>query len=74
MRLGERLIAKGLISDDDLQRALEIQKGRGDKLGRILVDLGFVALRDVLITLSEQLELDLVTVQGDAPDAPDCRG
>jgi general secretion pathway protein E len=74
MRLGERLIAKGLITDDDLQRALEIQKGRGDKLGRILVDLGFVALRDVLITLSEQLELELVTVQGEAPDAPELQG
>ena len=26
-RLGERLIAKGLISPDDLEKALEIQKG-----------------------------------------------
>jgi general secretion pathway protein E len=74
MRIGERLIAKGLISNEDLERALEIQKGRGEKLGRILVDLGFVALRDVLVTLSEQLQLEFVTVQGEPPNAPELEG
>lgn len=73
-RLGERLIVKGLISQEDLERALEIQKGRGDKIGRILIDLGFVALRDVLLTLSEQLGLDLVSIQGEPPSAPELEG
>ena len=49
MRLGEILIERKLITPEDLERALEIQKERGgDKIGKILVDLGFVAMRDVL--------------------------
>ncbi len=73
-RLGERLIAKGLISPDDLEKALEIQKDRGDKIGRILVDLGFVSQKDVLATLAEQLHLDLVNIQGEPPNAPELEG
>lgn len=65
MRLGERLIAKGLLAEEELRRALELQKERpADKIGRILTDLGYVAQRDVLAALSEQLELPLVTVDG----------
>lgn len=63
MRIGERLIARGVIGPDDLERALEIQKEReGDKLGKILIDLGFAAQRDVLAVLSEQLQLPLLTI------------
>ena len=71
MRLGERLIAKGLLGADDLERALEIQKERGDKLGKILTDLGFVAPRDILVTLAEQLEVPLVSSQDFPPVVPD---
>jgi general secretion pathway protein E len=59
MRLGEILIRRGQLTLDDLDRALELQKERGDKLGRILVDLGFVANRDVMSALAEQLELSI---------------
>ena len=59
-RLGEMLIAKGLLDTDDLEKALELQKERNDRIGRILIDLGFVAPRDVLTTLAEQLNLDLL--------------
>ena len=51
MRLGEILIERRLITQEDLDRALELQRERGDKLGKILVDLGFVAQRDVLSAL-----------------------
>jgi general secretion pathway protein E len=37
-RLGEILIARQKIEAEDLERALELQKERGDKLGKILVD------------------------------------
>ena len=63
MRLGEILIERGLITPDEVDRALEIQKERGEKIGKVLVDLGFVAARDVLAALSDQLSLPLVSVQ-----------
>src|SRR6202162_1633056 len=64
MRLGEILIERKLISAEDLERALELQKERGDKIGKTLVDLGFVAMRDVLAALSDQLGLPLVSIEG----------
>ncbi len=67
MRLGEILIGRGQLAPDELDRALELQAERGDKLGRILVDLGFVSQRDVLAALSEQLSLKVASL--DAPPA-----
>ena len=40
MRLGEILMERGKIEAEDLERALELQHERGDKLGKILVDMG----------------------------------
>jgi len=62
MRLGEILIQRKLITEEDLERALELQKERGDKIGKTLVDMGFIAMRDVLAALSEQLGVPLVSI------------
>jgi len=71
MRLGEILIARKQLAQEDLDRALELQKERGDKIGRILVDLGFVAQRDVLAALSEQLNLPLANLEAPPPVTPE---
>jgi general secretion pathway protein E len=73
-RLGEMLIERGKIDAEDLERALELQRERGDKLGKILVDMGLVAQRDVLAALSEQLDVPLVTIDGPPPVAPEIEG
>src|ERR1700693_3805632 len=74
MRLGEILIERAKIEAEDLDRALELQLERGDKLGKILVDMGLIAHRDVLVALSDQLGLPLVTVDGPPPSAPEIEG
>ncbi len=74
MRLGEMLVARRQIEPEDLERALEIQKERGEKIGKILVDLGFVATRDVLAALSEQLSVPLVSIEGPPPATPETDG
>src|SRR5580693_8581028 len=71
MRLGEILMERGKIEAEDLDRALELQKERGDKLGKILLDMGLAAQRDVLQALSDQLGLPLLTVDGPPPSAPE---
>jgi general secretion pathway protein E len=71
MRLGEMLVARQQITTEDLDRALEIQKERGEKLGKILVDLGFISTRDVLAALSDQLGLPLVSIEGPPPVSPE---
>ena len=64
MRLGEILIERKLITEEDLERALELQKERGEKLGKTLVDMGFIAMRDVLAALADQLQVPLVAIEG----------
>src|ERR1700679_1264498 len=71
MRLGEILMERRLITQEDLDRALELQRERGDKLGKILVDLGFIAARDVLIALSEQLQVPLLVLDGPPAGSPE---
>jgi general secretion pathway protein E len=70
-RLGEILMERRLISQEDLDRALELQKDRGDKLGKALVDLGFIAMRDVLAALSDQLGVPLVSIDGPPAMSPE---
>ncbi len=64
MRIGEILMGRGQLAQDELDRALELQRERGEKLGRILIDLGFVSHRDVLAALSEQLDLPVAKIEG----------
>src|SRR4029077_16852380 len=74
LRLGELLLERGKIEAEDLERALELQAERGDKLGKIRVDMGLIAQRDVLAALADQLGLPLVTVDGPPPSAPEIDG
>jgi general secretion pathway protein E len=74
MRLGEILIERQKLEAEDLERALELQKERGDKLGKIITDMGLIAQRDVLAALSDQLGVPLVTVDSEPPTAPEIEG
>src|SRR5579872_2082356 len=71
MRLGEILIERKLITAEDLERALELQKERGDKIGKTLVDMGFIAMRDVLSALAEQWDVPLVSIEGPPAVSPE---
>lgn len=51
--LGERLVEKGVLSDDQLRIALYEKQGSGDPLGRVLVRLGFVTEATIRDALSE---------------------
>ena len=74
MRLGEILVERGKIAPDELERALDLQRERGDKLGKILVDMGLIAQRDVLAALSDQLGVPVVTLDNPPPSAPEIDG
>ncbi len=74
MRLGQILVERGKLELEELDRALELQKERGDKLGKILVDMGLIAQRDVLSAISDQLGIPLITVDSAPPSAPEIDG
>lgn len=41
MAMGDTLVAKGVVTADQLNKALDEQKKSGDRLGDVLVKLGF---------------------------------
>lgn len=69
MRLGDELVDRGVISQDQLKIALQEQKRTGDKLGAALINLGFLTeslLTDVLGASSGDDSIDLNDVVPDA--------
>ncbi|HEX2851076.1 MAG TPA: ATPase, T2SS/T4P/T4SS family [Acidimicrobiales bacterium] len=59
-RLGEMLIARGIISDDQLEDALREQQMSSERLGTILVNRGFVGEVDLVRVLAEHFGLEFV--------------
>jgi len=60
--LGETLISRGVLSEDQLRIALMEQKARGQPLGKVLVTLGFLTestLREVLAENLGHQQIDL---------------
>jgi general secretion pathway protein E len=65
------LLERQFVSAEDLDRALELQKERGEKIGKILIDGGYCSARDVMATLSDQLRLPLITIDGPPAISPE---
>ena len=63
LRLGDLLVAAGEITESQLDDALALQKANGHKLGRILVEQGFVDEDALLGFLSEQLGIPFVDLK-----------
>jgi type IV pilus assembly protein PilB len=53
-QLGELLIERGTISDQELEKALNLQKEKGGLIEEILVDLGYVKEEDIAQSLTAQ--------------------
>jgi type IV pilus assembly protein PilB len=61
-RLGDLLVAEGLVTDAQLKQALSEQKGKTDKLGSILVGLGFINEEQLIGFLSRQYGIPSITL------------
>jgi type IV pilus assembly protein PilB len=55
--LGKLLVTLGQLSERDLQRALEAQRGSGKRLGELLISMGLVGAEAVAKALATQLSL-----------------
>ena len=63
IRIGDLLVAQQYLSQDQLDEALAEQTRTGLKLGRQLIDLGFVEENTLLSLLSEQLDIPFVELK-----------
>lgn len=63
VRIGDLLVQKGVITEEQLQQALIKQRSTGARLGRTLIHLGFIQEEQFLQFLSEQLGIPFVDLR-----------
>ena len=63
IRLGDCLMQKGMITEEQLTEALTKQKENGTKLGETVVEMGLVSENEMIDVLVEQLGIEYVDVR-----------
>lgn len=66
--IGSILVDVELVTQDDIEKALELQKFSGKRLGEVLVNMGVVSDDDIRWALAEQLNLPYVNIRKDQID------
>lgn len=64
MKIGEALIKNGLISNRDLEVALKAQEKTKERLGNIIIKMGFASSEKMAPFLSEYFQLPFVKLKG----------
>ncbi len=62
-RLGDILLARGLLTEERIDEALELQKRSSRRMGQIIIDKGWVTEQDMLSALGEQLQVPYVRLR-----------
>src|SRR2546428_4279156 len=62
--LGELLLAEGAVTPDQLNRALEIHRATGERLGQVLLDMGVVDQERLARLLGQQIGAEFVRLVG----------
>ncbi len=67
--IGQVFLERGLIDEEELRTALNLQAESREKIGKLLVDLGYVSERDCLAVVSEHLGIPAI-LAADYPPVP----
>ena len=59
-RLGDILVESGHLTNEDIERALEMQKGTNKRLGELLIDEHFISETELIDSLRMQLGIDFI--------------
>jgi type IV pilus assembly protein PilB len=68
-RLGQLLMKAGIITEGQLNDALEVHKATGSPLGRVLVELGYASQGAILSVMARQIGIPYVDFGERKPDA-----
>ena len=70
LRLGDLLVEKGLITNDQLRHALSLQKESNfsKKLGEVLIEEGYITYKEIARELSAQLNIEFIDIYGEELD------
>lgn len=58
IRIGDKLVQYGYITEEQLQKALSLQKGTGKRIGEILIEQGLITAELLTNVLTELLNVD----------------
>ena len=67
-KLGQLLLSKGIITEEQLNRALDVQKKEGGRIASNLVKLEFLSEDTLIDFLSQQYHVPAVDLSGDGID------
>lgn len=70
-KIGEILLNEGLISEDKLRQGLEEQKKAKERIGALLISLGYLSEKDLLRVLSIQLGIPFLSNHEYPSSCPD---
>jgi type IV pilus assembly protein PilB len=62
LKIGDMLLRAGMISQEQLEKALKEQQGSGSKLGSVLAKLGFITEDEILQFLSKQFNVPAINL------------
>ncbi|MDO5156088.1 MAG: ATPase, T2SS/T4P/T4SS family [Eubacteriales bacterium] len=64
IRMGDLLVAAGAITEEELEGALALQKEKGQKLGKTLVECGYISQELLIAILTQQLGVEYIELRG----------
>ena len=67
--IGEMLVKNGLITEEQLKQALEMQHKENRRLGEILIELGYISTKELVWMISEQASVPFVDLEAHNVDA-----
>ena len=67
-RLGEILVEKKLVTENQIDEAMNLQKKLGKRMGQIMIDKGWISEQDMLVVLSEQFSIPYVWLRSGVYD------
>ena len=68
-RLGQLLMRAGIITDRQLNDALEVNAATGSPIGRVLVDLGYATQGAILSVMAKQIGIEYIDFSERHPEA-----
>lgn len=68
MQIGEFLFRSGIVGQQDIEKALAVQRSRGGRLGSILVELNFCTEEAIRKALREKFGVDVIDLEQVKPN------
>ena len=63
VRIGDKLVESGYITNEQLERALFLQRGTGKRIGEILIEQGLITAETLTSVLTDLLNIESIDLE-----------